>query len=57
MELAGRLSELSRLLREAPGRVPEAADALLAPDLKAARLVPLAELSVGKANVIAIIVV
>jgi len=45
--IAARLGELSRLLREAPGRPPDAVDALLAPDLRAARLLPLQEAAAG----------
>ena len=46
-ELGGRLRELGAILRATPGRVPEAADALLAPDFKGGRLTPDAETAVG----------
>src|SRR5262249_8039852 len=46
-ELAGRLGELSTLLRARPGAAAEAADLLLAPTFKGGRLVPTKEVARG----------
>jgi tetratricopeptide (TPR) repeat protein len=49
-ELAERLKELSRLLREKPGRARDAVDLLLAPEFKGGRLTPVDEVSLGSAS-------
>jgi tetratricopeptide (TPR) repeat protein len=46
-ELAGRLAELTALLRARPGAAAEAADLLLGPTFKGGRLVPAKEVSAG----------
>jgi Tfp pilus assembly protein PilF/peroxiredoxin len=46
-KLAGRLNELSALLRDCTCRAREAADLLLAPDFKGGALTPIDEMSVG----------
>jgi tetratricopeptide (TPR) repeat protein len=46
-ELAGRLAELGRRLREDPSRAADAVDPLLAPELEGTRLTPTDEVSLG----------